>query len=124
MVIPEAFESYYRENNFFIPKHGVLIETGFPFMPIPWMEAIIGLPNHGIARFQCYWITTLLGRSFRSLDAIEARVLDPNNPWLQKLLEFQKFRVNTFHGDKPVGLPDHAWSNRAAWQALCWVGEG
>ena len=64
----------------------------------------------------------LTWKIFRSLDAIEARVLDPNNPWLQKLLEFQKFLVNTF---TLISL----WAYQSCvvqqtWQALCWVGEG
>ena len=104
MIVPEAWEKFYRVIRWAAPTRGDLVETVYPFVTIPWMEAIMGCPvkvslsSNSIGTEPCL-------EDLADLDAVEAAALDPNNPWLLKLLEFQCFLLETFGAERPVGLP-------------------
>jgi hypothetical protein len=103
-VVPEAFEDYHRILGAQVPVRGELIETLFPFIPIPWMEAIIGCPVR-VSLDTCSIGAEPFLEDLSELDRVEEAALDPENPWRLKLLEYQHFLVETFGGEKPVGLP-------------------
>jgi hypothetical protein len=104
MIVPEAWDEFYRLVGFLAPMQGDLVETVYPFAAIPWMEGIMGCPikvslsSDSIGADPCL-------EDLSGLDAVEAAALDPDNPWLVKLLEFQRFLVEAFGTIHPVGLP-------------------
>jgi nitroreductase len=104
MIAPEAWEEFYRLIGFAAPMQGDLVEAVYPFAAIPWMEGIMGCPikvslsSNSIGADPCL-------EDLSDLDAVEAAALDPDNPWLVKLLEFQRFLVDAFGAEHPVGLP-------------------
>jgi len=104
MIVPEAWEEFYRSVGFAVPLRGELLETVYPFPAIPWMEGIMGCPikvslsSSSIGADPCL-------EDLSDLDAVEAAALDPDNPWFVKLLEFQHFLVQAFGATHPVGMP-------------------
>jgi hypothetical protein len=104
-IIPEIFEKWYRSSGYLVPQIGELYNTAFPFASINWMEGIMGCPIK--VSLETYSVGAVEGflEDFTQLDAISDAALDPNNPWRKKLLEFQKFLVETFGADRSVGFP-------------------
>lgn len=103
-VVPKTFEDYHRITRTQVPVRGELVETLFPFIPIPWMEAIIGCPVR-VSLDTCSIGAEPFLENWSDLDRIEEAALDPGNPWRLKLLEYQRFLVETFGGEKPIGYP-------------------
>jgi hypothetical protein len=102
MIIPEAFEDYHRRIGFFVPSHGQLLETVVPYTTIPWMEAIMGCPVTVSTSSDSMSSRVFIYR-LEDLDRIRGSALDPENPWLKKLLEYQRFLVQSFGSERPVG---------------------
>lgn len=74
--------------------------TGEPFTGIPWMEAILGCSIHaGRESFTSRpWLSS-------PAEALEQVHFDPQNPWLEKYLEFTSTLVAQSRGRYPVGMP-------------------
>jgi hypothetical protein len=104
MILPEAWEPFYRDVGFGVPKRHELVEVAYPFVNIPWMEGIMGCPIRVTLSSYSIGSEPFLG-SLKDLDAVEKAALDPDNPWLLKLLDFQRFLVRSFGQERPVGVP-------------------
>ena len=74
--------------------------TGEPFTGIPWMEAILGCPiRAGRESFTSRpWLSS-------PEEALEKVRFDPQNPWLDKYLEFTTALVAESRGRFPVSMP-------------------
>lgn len=70
--------------------------AAYPLISIPWVEAILGCPiyNSGGNMVAKSWVT-----DYRQLIEYE---IQPNNPWLNKLIEYQQFLVHLSNGRFPV----------------------
>ncbi len=101
---PECFVPFHKEIRSQAPRYGDLIETAYPFLALPWMEAIMGCPIH------VSLVTYSIGSApfledLSDLNEFEAHAIDLDNPWRCKLLEYQRLLCETFGDSRPVGLP-------------------
>jgi DNA-binding FadR family transcriptional regulator len=74
--------------------------TAEPFTGIPWMEAILGCPIR--AGRESFTSRPLQGSPAEVLEKVR---FDPENPWLEKYLEFISALVQHSRGRYPVGMP-------------------
>ncbi|HOG48427.1 MAG TPA: uroporphyrinogen decarboxylase family protein [Anaerolineae bacterium] len=104
MIIPEAWEILYSHVGHTRPRQGELVDTVYPLVTLPWLEAILGCPVKVSLTSHSMGTEPYLD-DLSQLDAVEAAALDPANPWFLKLLEFQRYLITTFGSQQPVGLP-------------------
>jgi hypothetical protein len=101
MLVVDAFlpdyERMYQES---IEMKQSAFWTAEPYTGIPWMEAILGCPV--VAGTDSF--TTTKKKDFNPID-IDSIILDEDNPWLIKYLEFTECLVELSRGRFPVGQP-------------------
>jgi hypothetical protein len=99
-IRPEMFldwiESCYQQDCLL---HGDVIQGFAPAFGIPWIEAIAGCPV--LAHPGSLWAGPCL-ESYANRPRLR---LDPENPWLLKLVEFTRILVDLAGGRFPITLP-------------------
>lgn len=93
----DAFRPDYEQLFVWQERAGVDVPwAAYPLISIPWVEAILGCPiyNSGGNMAAHAWAT-----DYRQLIEME---IQPDNPWLTKLIEYQQFLVKLSNGRFPV----------------------
>ncbi len=91
-----VYDRQYRESR---EMAGDQIWTAIPFFGLSWLETIAGCPVR--TDEDALWNEPIVA----DICEVGALRLSPDNPWLQKLLEFTTMLVAQSRGRYPVGIP-------------------